>query len=393
MVKTVLKHRPVTYKTMMSVTPPPAGDDPDAGLRKPDGPLRRGWTTGACATAATKAALTALLAGEFPDPVTITLPKGETPAFALACEERGADFAEAGIIKDAGDDPDVTHGAMVIARVEMGTPGSGISFHAGDGVGTVTLEGLPVPPGEAAINPVPRKMMSTVVETLCAKHGIVPDVAITVRVPGGANIAAQTWNPRLGIVGGISILGTTGVVHPFSCAAWIHSIHRGVDVARATGLDHVIAATGSTSEAAAQAIYNLPDIALIDMGDFAGGLLKYLRPHPVPKLTLAGGFAKITKLAQGALDLHSARSQVDFDFLTAMAVENGLNRNLKPQIQNANTAKQVLDFTKESGIDLAPAIAKLALDTMKTTLRDAPVQVECLITDRSGTVIARTGFQ
>lgn len=393
MVKTVLKHRPVTYKAIMSATPPPADDESDAGLRKPGGPLRRGWTTGACATAGTKAALTGLLTGDFPDPVTITLPKGETPAFALAHERLADRFAEAGIIKDAGDDPDVTHGAMVIAHVAHGLPGSGITFHAGDGVGRVTLEGLPVPPGQAAINPVPRRMMIEVVEALCSAHGIAPDIAITIRVPGGARIAEQTWNPRLGIIGGISILGTTGVVHPFSCAAWIHSIHRGVDVARAAGLQHVIAATGSTSEAAAQAIYNLRDIALIDMGDFAGGLLKYLRAHPVPKLTLAGGFAKITKLAQGALDLHSARSQVDFDFLAAMAMKSGMNRNLKPQIQNANTAKQVLDFTKESGIDLAPAIANLALDTMKTTLRDAPMQVECLITDRSGTVIARTGFQ
>ncbi|MFZ2101869.1 MAG: cobalt-precorrin-5B (C(1))-methyltransferase, partial [Oricola sp.] len=249
--------------------------------RKPAGPLRRGWTTGACATAATKAALTALLTGEFPDPVSITLPKGETPAFALEREALGDGFAEAGIVKDAGDDPDVTHGATIIARVRRAGPGTGIVFRAGDGVGTVTRPGLPIPPGEPAINPVPRAMMVAEVAALCSEHGIPTDIEITIAVPGGEALAKQTWNPRLGILGGISILGTTGIVHPFSCSAWIHSIHRGIDVARAAGLTHVLGATGSTSEAAAQKIYGLPEIALLDMGDFAGGLLKYLRAHPL----------------------------------------------------------------------------------------------------------------
>src|SRR3954466_13739249 len=129
----------------------------------PNRPLRRGWTTGACATAATKAAYTALLTGRFPDPVTIRLPGGETPAFALAWESLGAGECAAGIIKDAGDDPDVTHGALVIATVRRGEPGSGVVFRAGDGVGTVTRDGLPIPPGEPAINPVPRRMMGEVI--------------------------------------------------------------------------------------------------------------------------------------------------------------------------------------------------------------------------------------
>ena len=364
----------------------------ETGARKPAGPLRRGWTTGACATAAAKAALTALFTGDFPDPVTITLPKGETPAFPLACERLGADFAEAAIVKDAGDDPDVTHGATIIAHIARGAPGSGITFHAGDGVGTVTKPGLPIDPGEAAINPVPRAMMRDVVANICAAHGAPADIAITISVPDGAEIATKTWNPRLGIVGGISILGTTGIVHPFSCAAWIHSIHRGIDVARAAGLTHVIGATGSTSEAAAQALYGLPEIALLDMGDFAGGLLKYLRAHPVPKVTIAGGFAKITKLAQGALDLHSARSQVDMAFLAGIAASNGASGDVCDRIHRANTAGHALELTRTSGIDIAGDIAPRALATIKATLRDAPVQAECIIVDRAGTIIARTGF-
>ncbi len=231
------------------------GDDRTDGSRDKGESLRRGWTTGACATAATKAALTALLTGDFPDPVTITLPKGETPAFALNRAERTGDNAMAAIIKDAGDDPDVTHLAEIIATLSFAAPGSGIVFRAGPGVGTVTREGLPIAVGEAAINPVPRQMMRDVVTALCGEHGRSSDVEITLSVTDGEVLAARTWNPRLGILGGLSILGTTGIVHPFSCSAWIHSIHRGIDVARAAGLDHVVGATGSASEDAARALH------------------------------------------------------------------------------------------------------------------------------------------
>ncbi|HEX4297394.1 MAG TPA: cobalt-precorrin-5B (C(1))-methyltransferase CbiD, partial [Devosia sp.] len=166
-----------------------------------DRPLRRGWTTGACATAATRSALGALLGDGFADPVTITLPGGQQPAFALAHEARGEGYAEAGIIKDAGDDPDVTHGALVLARVAPGTAGAGVTFHAGDGVGTVTKPGLPIAPGEPAINPVPRRMMRETVAEVAARHGLAPDFAVTVSVRDGARLAEKTWNPRLGIVG------------------------------------------------------------------------------------------------------------------------------------------------------------------------------------------------
>jgi cobalt-precorrin-5B (C1)-methyltransferase len=373
-------------------------EENETNAENPRTNLRRGWTTGACATAATKAALTALLTGSFPDPVEITLPKGETPSFALAFERLTDSTATAGIVKDAGDDPDVTHGATIMVEVTRLPSGSGIVFAAGEGVGIVTKPGLPIPPSQPAINPVPRAMMRAVVETLCAEHGVEPDIGITVSVPGGAELARQTWNPRLGIVGGLSILGTTGIVRPFSCSAWIHSIHRGIDVARAVGQDHVIGATGATSEAAAQALYKLPDHALLDMGDFAGGLLKYLRVHPVPRLTLAGGFAKMTKLAQGALDLHSGRSQVDMEFLANLFEKHAREAmtaaeiaGMKRLIQTANTALEVLDRTRHSPVNLAAAIAMEARATASTVLRESPVAVEVLVTDRSGIILARHG--
>lgn len=356
-------------------------------VKKPATALRRGWTTGACATAATKAALTALLTGEFPDPVEITLPKGETPSFALAREKLANDHAMAGIIKDAGDDPDVTHGALVMASVRRLPESAGIVFKAGTGVGMVTRAGLPIPVGEAAINPVPRKMMSEVVTAICAQHGIAPDVEIEVAMENGAELALQTWNPRLGIIGGLSVLGTTGIVHPFSCAAWIHSIHRGIDVARAEGFPHVLGATGSTSEKTAQAFHGLSDLACLDMGDFAGGLLKYLRVHPVPRLTIAGGFAKLTKLAQGALDLHSGRSQIDMKWLAEQTGSLG-GDNLKDRILTANTALEVLELTRDQDVDLPALIAAQARKTVLETLRGAPVEVDVMVTDRAGTLLA-----
>ncbi|OLP43809.1 cobalt-precorrin-5B (C(1))-methyltransferase [Rhizobium oryziradicis] len=358
-------------------------------MRKPQGPLRTGWTTGACATASTKAALTALITGTFPDPVSIRLPGGQEPAFALALEALGDGWAKAGIIKDAGDDPDVTHGATVISQVRLLPNGHGIQFKAGDGVGTVTKPGLPLAIGEPAINPVPRTMMVGEVEALMTTHGLEADVEITISIPGGQEMAQKTWNPRLGIIGGLSVLGTTGIVHPFSCAAWIHSIHRGIDVARAMGIKHVLGATGSTSEKAAQQLYNLPDQALLDMGDFAGGLLKYMRQHPVERLTIAGGFAKMSKLAQGALDLHSSRSKIDNSFMKSIFYDDILTSNMIDRIQNANTALEILEISKEIRFDIATPIAELALKTAQATLRDADVSVDIIITDRKGEILAR----
>ena len=176
--------------------------------------MRKGWTTGACATAAAKAAFQALLSGGFPDPVTIALPRGLHPSFALSRRERDAHSATAGVVKDAGDDPDVTHGAEIIASVALLPPGSGIVFRAGSGVGTVTLPGLPLAVGEPAINPKPREMIAANLAAVAATFAAPLDLSVTIAIPGGAEIAAGTWNPRLGIVGGLSILGTTGVVVP-----------------------------------------------------------------------------------------------------------------------------------------------------------------------------------
>ena len=354
--------------------------------RKPKVPLRKGWTTGACATGAALAAFEALETGAFPDPVSVRLPKGERPFFALACKEFADGTATAGIVKDAGDDPDVTHGVMVLATVRRNAPGAGIIFHAGEGVGTVTKPGLPVSSGQPAINPGPRKMIAEALLDSAEALDVTADLDVTIAIPGGEEIAMKTWNPRLGIVGGLSILGTTGIVHPYSCSAWIHSIHQGIDVARATGVDHVAGVTGKTSEAAVGKMYGLDEGALIDMGDFVGGMLNYLRRHPVERLTIGGGFAKMVKLAQGNLDLHSARSQVDFKQLAQWLSDLGAEAEVVASATQANTAAQVL--MSAGKIELAGLVARRAREVALATL-SGKTAVEVVVVDRFGAVVGR----
>ncbi|WP_406299213.1 cobalt-precorrin-5B (C(1))-methyltransferase [Embleya sp. NBC_00888] len=399
-------------------------------MTRPD-QLRRGWTTGACATAAATAAYQALLTGEFPDPVTVWLPGGQTPAFALAVEElttrdllpqelttqertaqeptnqdpttqdstTEAPTAEnppprtamAGVVKDAGDDPDVTHGALIRATVRHAAPGSGVIFRAGPGVGTVTLPGLPLAVGEPAVNPVPRKLIREAVARVAAAHGGTGDVTVELSVDDGARIAEQTWNPRLGILGGLSILGTTGIVIPYSCSAWIDSIRRGIDVALATGETHVLGATGTTSERVGAEVYGLSGTALLDMGDFAGALLKYLRRHPIPRLTIAGGFAKLSKLADGHLDLHSGRSQVNLDALADRATAVGGDADLATHIRAANTALHALELARAADVPLGDAVAEAARDAARTLLRgsELPITVDVIAINRTGTIVGR----
>ncbi len=348
--------------------------------------LREGYTTGACATAAAAAACRALLTGDRPGRVRIRLPGGRTAAFAVEELEIDGGRCRAAVRKDAGDDPDVTHQALIAVTIRVLPAGQGIVIRAGEGVGTVTRPGLPVAVGEPAVNPVPRRMIHEAVSGAAAEQGAAADFEVEISVPGGAELAEKTWNPRLGIVGGISILGTTGIVKPYSCAAWISSIHRGIDVARAGRAEHVIASTGSQSEAAAQRFYGLPDWAMLDMGDFVGGMLKYLRRRPLPYLTVAGGFGKLSKLAQGAMDLHSARSRVDFAMLGRMAGALAGSDDAGRQVEGANTAMQALEI---GGAGLAHAVAKKAAGVVESKLRDAPVHIEVMVFSRTGVMAAR----
>jgi len=374
-----------------------AGRSIAGGMAAKTQELRRGWTTGTCATAAAKAAYTALLTGAFPDPVEVTLPGGSRPAFAVATTSLGEGAATAGVVKDAGDDPDVTHGALILATVRRAAPGSGVIFRAGEGVGTVTRPGLPLPPGEPAINPVPRQMLRDGIAEIAAAHGDAGDVEIEIAIPGGEALAAKTLNGRLGIVGGLSILGTTGIVVPYSCSAWIHSIHRGIDVARAAGLIHIAGATGAASEAAVKALHALPETALIDMGDFVGGMLKYVKSHPVKRVTIAGGVGKMTKLAQGLLDLHSRRGAVDLAVLAKLAEQAGGSPALTKHILAANTAAEAFAHAQVDNVALGDAVARAGWETASAvvagkSVAGMPVEVEIVLFDRDGRLVGHAPF-
>ena len=224
-------------------------------------------------------------------------------------------------------------------------------------------------------------------------YGLAGDTTVEISIPGGEKIAERTLNGRLGIVGGLSILGTTGIVVPYSCAAWIDTIHRGIDVARAAGLSHIAGSTGSTSEAAIKALHGLPEIALIEMGDFAGGMLKYLRTHAIPKVTIAGGFAKMTKLGQGLLDLHSGRGgEVDFSWLATRCAEAGAGDDLIARAKTANSAREVLDLANAEGFDVGAVVAAAAWRTAAKVLRGSGISLEIVIFDRDGNLLARTPF-
>ncbi|GBR09604.1 cobalt-precorrin-5B (C(1))-methyltransferase [Asaia siamensis] len=347
--------------------------------------LRRGWTTGSCATAAAKAAWALLVIGDCPDPVTITLPGGGEAAFSLDGSGRNGDTVWARVVKDAGDDPDVTHGALITVTVARASTGSGIVFRAGSGVGTITQPGLPLPPGEPAINPVPRKMIRTALEQITPGAA---DAIVTISIADGEELAKRTLNARLGILGGLSVLGTTGIVIPYSCSAWIHSIHRGVDVARALNLPHIAGSTGSTSEKSVRSLYTLPDPALIEMGDFAGGFLKYLHRHPVPRLTIAGGLAKMTKLAQGHLDLHSSRTLADPQALALIAAPLGLTDAQLYRLEKAQTIAQ--GYTALGDDRLGSLIAQRAAERARDTLADPECQLDVVIFDRQGALLGRS---
>ena len=352
-------------------------------------PLRSGLTTGSCATATSLAAARLLLGGVSHDAVEITLPKGKKVQMRLEFCRLSEDGAEAGTIKDAGDDPDVTHGALLYSRVRL-RPEPGIGFIAGHGVGTVTRPGLVLNVGEPAINPVPRQMITDHLQQLAAELSYGGGFDVTVNVQDGEALALKTMNPRLGILGGLSILGTSGIVRPFSCAAYIASIHQGIDVAKTNGYLHIAACTGNASEDTMRRVYNLPEIALIEMGDFVGAVLKHLRKVPVDKLSICGGFGKISKLAAGHMDLHSRHSSIDRPQLAEWAAAIGADSALQDAIRQANTSQQALAMASAVGIALGDAVCQHALDFARSVV-PAQVQIEVFAIDRQGAIVGHAG--
>jgi len=351
--------------------------------------LRRGWTTGACATAAAKASYIGLLTGHIPGEVQIRLPGGQTPIFLVKESKVSKINMMAAIEKDAGDDPDVTHGAIIRVTIRKSKT---LTFKAGYGVGKVTKPGLPIKVGEPAINPGPRKMIEQNLQEIADNHGVGLNIEIQISIDNGVNLAQKTWNPRLGIEGGLSILGTTGIVIPYSCAAWIASIHQGIDVARANGITHIAACTGKTSERAVTSLYDFKPASILDMGDFIGGTVKYLRSNPIPKVSIAGGFGKISKLAAGYMDLHSKRSQVDPQFLALLAAKYGMKENICKKIRGGKSAGNIIEIIGKNNLKLGNYVAIAAQKVVNDKIKNN-ISIEVLVYDRKGNQMGHAPFR
>lgn len=329
----------------------------DPELREPDlprtakvrtGPLRSGWTTGTCSAAAAKAAVTALLTQTPQATVEVVLPAGRQVSFPVERCDVDERRAEAVVVKDAGDDPDVTHGAHLTATVRW-RERPGLQIEGGVGVGVVTKPGLGLEVGGPAINPVPRQMLHDNVGAVVdlAERGVV----VVISVPDGEKRARKTTNARLGILGGISILGTTGIVRPFSTASWRASVVQAVDVMAAQGLPTLVLATGGrTEKAAMRMLPDLPAVCFVEVGDFTGAALTQAVSDGLRDVVFVGMAGKLTKLASGVLMTHYTRSKVDVGVLVEVTAEAGGDPALVEAVRAANTARHAYEMWEAAGL-------------------------------------------
>jgi cobalt-precorrin-5B (C1)-methyltransferase len=349
--------------------------------------LRSGFTTGACAAAASRGALLALLSQQPVPNAAIRLPGGQMVEFALHSCIFSESEGRASVIKDAGDDPDVTHQAEICSRVTWAKE-SGVVFQRGVGVGLVTKRGLPVAPGEPAINPAPRKLIADMILETLGEFGLAcRGVQVEISVPQGEELAKKTFNPRLGIVGGISILGTTGIVVPYSTAAWLASVTQEIDVAVAQGLTDLVLTVGARSERLARQLWPLPEEAFVQMGPFFGDALQHCATAGVKKLRLAAMIGKLAKFAAGNAAVHSNVSSQDFVFLANLARAAGADMTLCAQITAANTAQEVSDLVSAAGLhEFFRALSESAWTYAMTQLQGVGA-VEIVLMSQEGQVL------
>ncbi|RLA95005.1 MAG: cobalt-precorrin-6A synthase [Deltaproteobacteria bacterium] len=331
--------------------------------------LRGGFTTGSAAAAATKEALLYLAYKNSMTSVEIPLPdQGRIQIPVKAVKEEG-EAVKGVVIKDAGDDPDVTHGAEIWAIVRLDPKGKHgqVKILGGKGVGLVTRAGLPVAVGKPAINPAPRAQIERTVRETLKETGLRGAVRVEICVPKGEELAKETLNPRLGIVGGISILGTRGTVIPFSHEAYRETITLGLDVAKAGGLDHVVLSTGGRSERFVRRILkDLPEIAFIQIADFFAFSLKEASRRGFSRISISCFFGKLLKMAQGHPCTHSKNSSIDFKRLSRWCAEKGMGSDLVKRIEGANTAREALEWImSDANADrIIQAVVEEALKTV-----------------------------
>lgn len=357
--------------------------------RNPRG-TREGYTTGACAAAGAQAACRVLERGEMPEVVAVRSPLGFDlwiPINRLAYDADGV--ATAGVIKDGGDDPDVTHGAEVIVRVRR-VAELGILIRGGEGIGTITQPGLELPPGSPAINPVPRRMISEGIAAVLGTDQPEPGVEVTVSIPGGEELAKKTLNARIGILGGLSILGTTGIVRPMSTASWRASVVQAIDVAAANSLRHIVLTTGGRSERFAQALYaDLPEMAFVQMGIFTGDSLRRAVERGVPRVSVCGLIGKLAKLAAGQMQTHVAGGGVEVAFLAELAREAGAPEGLVCDIARANTARHIEELIDAAGFSIFYQYLAERVAAACNAYVGGRLELEAVLFDFEGRVLAR----
>ena len=340
------------------------------------GGLRTGWTTGTCASAAAKAALVGLLTGTPPDEVEVGLPDGRRVRFPVEAEAPNRCV----VVKDAGDDPDCTHGARMTAAVELAPDGGATELRAGPGIGTVTRPGLGIPVGSPSITDVPRRMVAAALAEVSDRP-----VVVTFSVPGGEDMAAKTSNSRLGIVGGISILGTTGVVKPFSTAAYRASVVQQIDVAAAQGADVIVLATGTRSDAYAQRAHpELPEVCFVEVGDFTGIALRRAVAAGIRRVVWVGMVGKIAKLAAGVMMTHFRRTKVDTALLADVAREAGAPDEVVVAATETNTARHFFEVCVEHGATEPIAVLCRRASAACRSHVDGKLDVEVVCVDFDG---------
>ena len=362
--------------------------------------MRTGYTTGSCAAAAAKAATLTLLggagagaSGSAVSEVTIRLPVGQDAAFRIhRCQWLDDSRVLCSVIKDGGDDPDATHGAEICVTMSREPESQGLRITGGPGVGTVTRPGTGIEVGEPAVTRVPRRMMAEAVSDAAQSSGLEPDAGLVaeVSVPDGEKIAEKTTNSRLGVLGGISILGSTGVVQPFSTAAWRASVHLAVDVAAANGLPHVVLSTGTRSEEYSRQLLDLPDMAYIEAGIFSGPSLKRCVMRKIGRATHVGMVGKFSKMAMGHFVTHVAGNQVDTDFLSQLAAQCGATPEVQEEIRDASSARHFQEIAQANGLmEVIPIICRMVCDESRKLLGEEAdsVIVDSMCFDFDGTLL------
>lgn len=354
--------------------------------------LRTGYTTGTCAAAATKAALSTLVNGEKLARVNVSLPKDKNIIIDIAwIKYENENSVTAAVIKDAGDDPDVTNGAEICVTVSFLATVNKIIIDGGIGVGRVTKPGLGLEIGKAAINPTPLKMIKQAIDEIIGQQNNRYGLSVTISVPKGEEISKRTDNPRLGIIGGISILGTTGIVIPYSTASFAASIRQSIDVSKAMGSDSVILTTGGRSEDFARGIFgnSIADHAYIQIGDFIGFSIKQCAIKKIKKAYVIGFIGKLTKMAMGIKQTHVKGSHVDMNFLADLAGRCGASNEHIKKIKLANTARHVGELVDQFGINIFYDV--LCEEVYKHLSKYSPseLQIKIILLDFNGKIIGK----